>query len=153
MTKRDNPVLTIGLSALRQLDAACLQTGDTPREVCGFLLGTMHGAAARVHQFVLCPNAADGDQARHYRIHREEFRRAERLAASLSLGIVGVFHSHPNGRAVASAADKELFFPGWYYLIIGVEAGQVTERNCFRGPLPEEPGEPSSVLIITIEQM
>jgi [CysO sulfur-carrier protein]-S-L-cysteine hydrolase len=88
-----------------------------PRECCGFLIG----ARRRVLSAIPMRNVARGTSS--YRISDAEHiavRRAVRLVAA-SLDIVGVYHSHPTGRAWPSPTDiARSYYPEWVHLIVGL---------------------------------
>ena len=90
---------------------------ERPHECCGFLLGN----GARVAHAVPMRNVAAS--ATRYRIDdvaHIELRRVLRLFAP-ALSIVGVYHSHPAGDAIASATDlAEAWYPEWAYVIVGL---------------------------------
>jgi proteasome lid subunit RPN8/RPN11 len=57
------------------------------------------------------------------RQHIEVRRWLRRLAPPLE--IVGVYHSHPNGPARPSAADRaEAHYPDWVFAIVSLERGR-----------------------------
>ena len=89
---------------------------DRPRECCGFLVGRAH----RVSFAVPMRNIARGTA--RYRIRPAEHitvRRILRLVAP-QMTIVGVYHSHPAGRAWPSATDvREAHYSNWVYVIVG----------------------------------
>ena len=74
-----------------------------PRECCGLVEGTVSGALARAtalhatRNLAVEPDRFEIDPAVQFALLRR-FRSAER-------GIIGCYHSHPNGRAAPSARD------------------------------------------------
>ncbi len=126
-------MLIISSDALAQIDTACTRGAHDKckHEICGFLAGHMTGTEYYVQFGLPVPNSAEFDQEHRYEITSGAFNHADRLVQSQGLQIVGVFHSHPNGRAQPSRLDMDYFFPGWIYLIIGVSAGTVNERRAF----------------------
>ncbi len=86
-----------------------------PSECCGFLVGRGSNVSFAVPMTNV---AADG--RRRFRIDDRahiELRRTLRAFAP-SIEIVGVYHSHPNGRPEPSAADlAEALYPDWVYVI------------------------------------
>src|SRR5215212_7988420 len=47
-------------------------------------------------------------------------------------GVVGVYHSHPDGTPVPSRRDQREAWPGWSYLIVPVAEGDCGEPRSFR---------------------
>ncbi len=79
----------------------------------------------RVVRAVPVPNGAE-DAARGYRIPAAVLRRLEAELAADGLEVVGVYHSHPDGRARPSAADGAAAWPWYSYLIVPLaEGGEV----------------------------
>lgn len=97
-----------------------------PREVCGFLLGTMDAAARlfSVREVRPAVNRRGNRGSRRYRIDPEEYRTAERQAAERGWEVVGIYHSHPDAPARPSVYDREHAWPNSAYLIVSVEAGE-----------------------------
>ncbi len=72
-----------------------------PRECCGLLLGkgdrvALAQPAANVHP----------EPERHFEIDPKALIAAHRAARAGGLELLGYYHSHPNGRAEPSAADR-----------------------------------------------
>ena len=90
---------------------------EAPLECCGLLVGRGRTVAFAV----ACTNAARSKT--RYRIHPREhigMRRALR-AFSPPLAIVGVYHSHPLGRAEPSPTDvAEASYPDWVHVIVAL---------------------------------
>ncbi|MGH7572158.1 MAG: Mov34/MPN/PAD-1 family protein [Gemmatimonadota bacterium] len=96
-----------------------------PREVCGFLLGTMDAAARHFSVREVRPAVnRRGEGGRRYRIDPEDYRAAEHQAAERGWEVVGIYHSHPDAPARPSEYDREHAWPNSAYLIVSVEAGE-----------------------------
>ena len=80
---------------------------QSPLEACGLLAGR----GARVESVLPITNAAQSPA--HFRMDPlEQLRAFERIESS-GLDLVGIFHSHPGGRAYPSAIDVEkAYWPG-----------------------------------------
>lgn len=85
-----------------------------PEEACGLLLGR----DGRVVDVVQLANDA-AVPASEYTLDPLAYMRAERAAERRGLAVVGVWHSHPCGRAVPSETDREAAWPNWVYIIVG----------------------------------
>lgn len=119
MTGR-RPPLSLSL-AVREAIAAHARDAH-PAECCGFLLGR----GTRVAFAMRMPNVASSRN--RYRLDdRAHIALRKTLRAfAPPLGIVGVYHSHPDGRAAPSATDlAEAYYPDWIHVIAGVDGRRV----------------------------
>ncbi|MEW6083138.1 MAG: M67 family metallopeptidase [Chloroflexota bacterium] len=100
-----------------------------PDEGAGFLLGK----DGEVKEILTLPNARE-DGARHnrYLITAEEYMKAEVRADSLTLSLIGVFHSHPDCPNVPSEYDREWAQPYFSYLITRVDEGKAISHRSWR---------------------
>ena len=100
-----------------------------PDEGAGFLLGE----EGEVKEILTLPNARE-DGARHNRflITAEEFMKAEVKADSLTLSLIGVFHSHPDCPNVPSEYDREWAQPFFSYIITRVDDGKAVSHRSWR---------------------
>ena len=100
-----------------------------PDEGAGFLLGE----EGEVKEILTLPNARE-DGARHNRflITAEEYMKAEVRADSLTLSLIGVFHSHPDCPNVPSEYDREWAQPFFSYIITRVDAGKSVSHRSWR---------------------
>ena len=92
-----------------------------PRECCGLLVGS----GPRVVLAVPLRNMARGQT--RYRIDPREHVALRRVVRETSpqLAIVGVYHSHPRGRAYPSETDvAEALYPDWVHVIVGLGGGR-----------------------------
>ncbi len=100
-----------------------------PDEGAGFLLGE----EGEVKEILTLPNARE-DGARHNRflITAEEYMKAEVRADSLTLSLIGVFHSHPDCPNVPSEYDREWAQPFFSYIITRVDNGKTVSHRSWR---------------------
>ena len=92
-----------------------------PRECCGLLVGS----GSRVVLAVPLRNTARGQT--RYRIDPREHIALRRVVRETTprLDIVGVYHSHPRGRAYPSETDvAEALYPEWAHVIVGLGGGR-----------------------------
>jgi proteasome lid subunit RPN8/RPN11 len=83
-------------------------------ECCGLLAGR-EGTITRIFA---ATNAAS-DPARNYEIAPQELFRLMREIRAAKLELLGIYHSHPNGKNEPSARDIELaYYPGIAYFIL-----------------------------------
>ena len=100
-----------------------------PDEGAGFLLGE----EGEVKEILTLPSARE-DGARHNRflITAEEYMKAEVKADSLTLSLIGVFHSHPDCPNVPSEYDREWAQPFFSYIITRVDNGKSVSHRSWR---------------------
>jgi len=100
-----------------------------PDEGAGFLIGD----DGEVKEILALPNAREGE-ARHNRflITPEDYLKAELKADSLGLGLIGVFHSHPDCPNVPSEYDREWAQPFFSYIITRVDEGRSVSHRSWR---------------------
>jgi proteasome lid subunit RPN8/RPN11 len=91
-----------------------------PYEGCGLLLGQVEDGANVV--FALFP---EEERRVRFLISPQDMMRAEMAAMRQELDVVGIFHSHPDDRPIASPRDLAwATWPGYSYLITEVRGGQ-----------------------------
>lgn len=105
-----------------------------PAEGCGFLVGARQRDGEVVindrhpvnnHRF------GDGAERTRYLISPDDFRLAERQAATDGLELVGVYHSHPDVAARPSSFDREHAWPWYLYLIVSIAGGVVKDERAW----------------------
>jgi proteasome lid subunit RPN8/RPN11 len=104
-----------------------------PEEGAGFLLGKADGEN-RSGTLILPASNSREDAARpnRYQITPEENLKAEQLAASQGLDVIGIFHSHPDHPNQPSDFDREWALPWYSYLITSVNKGKAVETRSWR---------------------
>ena len=112
-----------------------------PEECCGLLLGTIAADASVVHDVYAVPNAWDTEAAnelnenvsftktRRYWIAPEDMLAGMREARQRNLGIIGIYHSHPDYPAEPSECDRALAWSQYSYLIVSVEQGTANNHR------------------------
>jgi proteasome lid subunit RPN8/RPN11 len=115
--------------ALREtLIAHCLAA--LPDEGCGLLIGSRDGASARIEEAIPARNVLASP--RRYEIAPEAVLAADRAARAAGRVLLGAWHSHPGGRAVPSAQDRDEAWPDWCYLIVGLADADRPELRAWR---------------------
>jgi len=101
---------------------------DQPfEESCGLLAGR-DGVITRIFE---AKNAAS-DPARNYEIAPQELFRLMREIRAAKLELLGIYHSHPNGKNEPSARDIELaYYPDTAYFIISPLPGAARPVRAF----------------------
>lgn len=110
-----------------------------PLECCGFLLGSEIDGVKVVAETLPAMNARDDSPQNRYLIVPDEFRRAEQLAASKELDIIGFYHSHPDVAARPSQFDRDHAWPWYSYVIVSVVKGRAVEMFSWQVLDPDEP--------------
>jgi len=115
-----------------------------PEECCGALFGAKIDGEVRVRRTERVANRRTDQRERRFSIDPRDYGRLERLADESGLGLVGIYHSHPDHPAAPSEYDREHAFPFFHYLIVAVEAGRPREMTCWilsedRGAFEREP--------------
>ena len=76
-----------------------------PLEACGLLIGSHREDVVRVDQAIESANLAGEAASRRFEIDPALLLRCQREARGRGQAVVGVYHSHPNGKAEPSAQD------------------------------------------------
>ena len=77
-----------------------------PRECCGLLEGVRAANGEDFRVTALYPAQNLAPESDRFEIAPQDHFRAFKAARSNGAGLIGCYHSHPNGRAEPSAADK-----------------------------------------------
>ncbi|MBI5913746.1 MAG: M67 family metallopeptidase [Bacteroidetes bacterium] len=102
-----------------------------PDECCGFLYG--HETEGRsVTLAVPVTNSKEGDQRRRFEISPLDYLRAEQFALENDTQLLGVYHSHPNHPAIASAHDLVVAMPYFSYVIVSVIDGEIADLKSWK---------------------
>jgi proteasome lid subunit RPN8/RPN11 len=96
-----------------------------PNEICGVLLGKGNANERSVHAIMHIDNSFEVDEQYHrFLITPQEMFKAERLARTQGLDVLGVYHSHPNEEARPSEYDRNhAAWAAWAYIIVSVRSG------------------------------
>ena len=107
-----------------QLAAAAAAAG--PAEACGLLLGARAGAEVSVVAATAARNVA-ADPKRGFEIDPGHLLAALRRArAGAAPEVVGLWHSHPSGVLLPSAADRAgVSDPAWLWLIVSADGARM----------------------------
>ena len=113
------------LSAAQRVQLEREARAAYPRECCGLIEGTIEGDVLRVSQLHATRNIAERED--RFEIDpKEQFALIRRLRGS-EMGIVGCYHSHPDGKPDASAHDQVGGGErGYVWLILALAGGEST---------------------------
>ena len=119
----------------REIELDC--AARRPEEACGLLIGWRVGLSTEVVRASAERNVERVDRTRRYEIAPERVLRVTKRARSEGLDVVGVYHSHPDGSARPSDADRARAWPRLSYLIVGRGPGGRPELRSWQlGPAP-----------------
>ena len=111
------------LEAIRRLAEA-----SYPHECCGLLVGRILEGGREVFETFPVENSFEDESERHHRMRilPLDYARAERAHAAEGWGVVGNYHSHPEGEAVPSRYDLEHLapWPTMSYVVVSVRGGK-----------------------------
>lgn len=95
------------------------------------MVGARKHAVLRVDEIIAAPNVAAGND--RFEIDPAVLARTYRSLRGTARAVLGHYHSHPNGRAELSAADRAAAFtPGLAWLIIAIAPdATVSERTAY----------------------
>ncbi len=150
-----------------QSDAIVAHTEhESPREACGLIGGTIQNGVYRAVEIIPIANRAD-DPVHHFRMDDSALVKTLFGFEARGLVLVGIYHSHPQGKPIPSAEDAASgYYPGTPYLIVGrdhdsavfavweLRHRQVTPailHIALDAPLPTDvPRAPSSVIPVAV---
>ena len=97
-----------------------------PEEACGLLVGRAEpGGAWQVNAVEASANVAEPPRTRRFEVDPRLRLRLERALRESPDSVMGVYHSHPNGRAEPSETDISMIFePDMIWLITAVAEGR-----------------------------
>lgn len=128
MTGPVPPALTLAPGDRAQL--AAWAQGAYPEEACALVIGT--GDPPSITRIVPCDNVAE-DRRRRFEVDPAARIRLEVSLRGTAERIIGVWHSHPNGRSQPSATDAEMIYePALIWLITGIAPPGQPVTRAFR---------------------
>jgi proteasome lid subunit RPN8/RPN11 len=121
-------VSTLTLSAAHRVQIEREASNAFPRECCGLMEGARDGDVIRVTALHPARNlSVDGDR---FEIDPADHFAAIRAARANGQGIVGCYHSHPNGKAEPSTRDAEgARDESFVWLIAAVSGSTISMRG------------------------
>ncbi len=102
-----------------------------PLECCGLMIGKIMGEVVSVKKVVPADNVHKSGVS--FEADAEFVYRAIDEAEAKGLGLIGIYHSHPNMHAHISAADAEIMklWPNVVWLVLGTAEKQIIEKKAF----------------------
>lgn len=124
-----------------------------PYEGCGLLLGTAESGANVVTAVLPMQNVwpVEAEKPVRFLIDPKDWLQAELTAMKQGVDIIGIFHSHPDDRPVASPRDLNwASWPGYSYLITQVLEGRATYSQSWQ-LLADRSGFAEEAFIVLME--
>ena len=108
-----------------------------PSECCGFLVGKKsEKGEIEITEIREAPNQFHGQKSVHFQIDPLFIYHLEQEIEARGLEIVGVYHSHPNCKAILSDEDRKYMVPGLEYVIMSVKNGEVVDVKSYKKAMP-----------------
>jgi len=104
---------------------------SSPEECCGFLIGE-DGEERRVLEARPARNVHPGPRASRYTLDPLEVLRLDRELRGGERHHLGFYHSHLGYPAIPSTFDLERAWPGYTYLIVGLDGGEPGKARAWR---------------------
>ena len=122
-----------------------------PLEACGALVG----AGGHVRVALPLPNRDARAPEIGFAVGPRDYLRVEAEADAAGLALLGFWHSHPDGLALPSAADRARAWPGLLTVIVAVTGGEPDEISAWQlesgdAPFRELPVEDGLALVSTL---
>ncbi len=112
--------------------------GAYPNEACGLLWGKRCDADVHVVNVHQSENIAREPETQ-FEINPQLRFDLERLARESDMGVVGLYHSHPNGSAEPSKVDlSRAWETDLIWLIIALEDGRAVDQRAYKVKIPKE---------------
>ena len=89
-----------------------------PEECCGLLIGRRDGGDRHVERIIPADNIAEGDRSKNYQIDWRTLFQTIRRTRNDKEGIIGFYHSHPDGTTKPSTKDTESAWIDHSYIIV-----------------------------------
>ena len=122
--------LAVSSQLLQQIEQHAISS--YPNECCGLLIGHSTAEFDHVLDLMLGTNQRTDSAHNRFLIDPRDYLQAERRAAKLGQGVVGVYHSHPDHPARPSDYDQAQALPNMAYLILSVVNGKIVDHRSFR---------------------
>lgn len=117
-------------------DIDTLTATSFPGEACGIVLGNREKNL--IERITSIKNSAEEETRKvYFEIDPLEMYRAERIAESEGMEIVGIFHSHPEKPAIVSKEDEKYMIPGMLYLIASATKDKILELRGYTRDTPD----------------
>ena len=103
-----------------------------PGECCGILVGTRTNGEIEFIEARDASNQTQGNaQNTHFVIDPLYLYQVEKELEGSGQEIVGIFHSHPDCKAILSDEDRKYMVPGLVYVILSVTTNGVVDVKSY----------------------
>lgn len=103
-----------------------------PEEACALLLGTRSATGIHIEGIAFSENTTVGDPRTSFEIDPALYIKLQKASRQGGPSVVGVWHSHPGGKAAPSEADRaQSVEPEWVWLISATD-GKTVHTNAFQ---------------------
>jgi len=102
-----------------------------PLEICGLLIGRLHGDEWQVDEVRQIANLNSERAADRFELDPAGYQQVDRELRGTGKEIIGVFHSHPDCPGKPSPTDLGSAWEGFLYPIISVCDGKWSEMRCW----------------------
>jgi len=103
-----------------------------PNEGCGFVFGVEKEDFRIIKKIWPVENIKPGDKTRRFMIDPRDYLKAEKLAVSWGMDLLGIYHSHPNHPARPSIHDFNNAVPYFSFIILSVYNGKTASWSSWR---------------------
>ena len=100
-----------------------------PNECCGAMLGDSDDGRKVVREALPLENAFDGGQATRYQLRAEDLLAADAAARERGMGLIGIYHSHPDCDAYFSETDLKNSCPWYSFVVLSIQSGEFHHAN------------------------
>ena len=99
-----------------------------PNECCG----AFYGRDGVVTATLALPNTTKEGPRRRFFIGPDDYRKADSLASSMGVELLGFYHSHPDHPAKPSPTDLENAMPSFSFIIVSIKEGVPEDMTSWR---------------------
>jgi proteasome lid subunit RPN8/RPN11 len=100
-----------------------------PNECCGVMLGAIDEGCKVVREALPLENAFEGVQATRYQLRPEDLLEADAAARRRGMGLIGIYHSHPDCDAYFSETDLKNSCPWYSFVVLSIRNGDFHHAN------------------------
>ena len=103
-----------------------------PMECCGLLIGRRVDDRCEITRIIESANIAEGNRCVSYQVDWGVLLEATKASRSAAEGIIGFYHSHPEGPCEPSQTDQRDAWLDHSYLIVARPRESSPEVTCWR---------------------
>lgn len=103
-----------------------------PLECVGFLFGTENENDRHLMLARPVVNSMEGDQRRRFVIDPKDYLAAEKYSVANKIGLLGIYHSHPDHPARPSEHDLKQAVPYFSYIILSIKEGELADTTSWQ---------------------